>query len=495
MPVYTKSLLISLASFLCFAPQVSASPAADRLLSPDQVHADIDLAAETYRRIHPGYERYTPAKDIEAAWESVKQRAVEDQGLSVADFYLEVERVLTLIRCDHTKAELPRALKAERKADPVYLPLRWQWVEERGIIVIAEAETGLAPGDEILSIDGRPLKDMVSDVRPLIPVDGFANWSADAGVSESLEFMGGAVDHFGALLWDIQPDAELIIERANGQRATLEVARVSFDAWTDLGRDAGRAADFKDAVTFEKIGTNAGYLRVDTFVNYRQPVDPDEIYEPIFKALKTDGRDTLVLDLRQNGGGSSDAQMGLLRHLIETPVAPIRNICARTLNLDGLREHLWTWDKRALKPNRMGFKRTSDGEYCLRTFVDSDLKKKKPAKQAFDGDLIILTSRANSSASTSLIAILKEHRPVTLVGDVAGGSPNGPTAGVQFTLTLPESGIQTRVPFLRYFNNVSGFEDGFGLKPDIQVEETASAVREGRDLALETAKQLVAKKS
>jgi len=386
-------------------------------------------------------------------------------------------------------------MKAERKTERVYLPVRWMWVEERGIVLNALPESGLRAGDEILALDGRPLQDLVSEVRPLIPVDGFAHWSADAGVSESLEFMGGAIDHFGALLWDIQPTVEVSIQRETGERETVRLDRVPFDAWTALGQQAGRVANFKDAVHFEPIGSDAGYLRVDTFVNYRQPVDPDTLYGPVFETLKAENRDYLILDLRQNGGGSSDAQMGLLRHLIQSPVTPMRNICAKTLNLDGVRDHLWTWDKRALKPNRLGFKRTADGDHCLRSFVDSDLKRKKPAKRSFEGELIVLTSRANSSASTSLLAILKSHRPVTLIGETAGGSPNGGTAGVLFTLTLPESGIRTRVPFFRYHNNVSGFEDRIGLGPDIKVPRTVVSVREQRDPALETAKQFISNKS
>ncbi|MEL6857928.1 MAG: S41 family peptidase [Pseudomonadota bacterium] len=488
-----KSAIVFLACLLSLGSIAAASPEGERWLSAAQIHTDIDLAAETYRRVHPGFGRYTAAEDIEQAWSALKQEALDTNGMSVGDLYIAIERVLTLIRCDHTKAELPLVMKAERRTMPVYLPARWTWVETRGIIQSAPIETGLHPGDEIIEIDGTPLQDMVAQVRPLIPVDGFATWSADAGIAASLEFMGGAVDHFGALLWEVQPTATILVERTTGERETVRVDRVTFDAWTALGAANGSASDFKDAVLYEDIGSNAGYLRVDTFVNYRKPIEPDDLYAPVFKALKQDGREHLILDLRKNGGGSSDAQMRLLQYLIEKPVTPIRNICARTLNMDGIRDHLWTWDKRALSPNRFGFKRTKDGDYCLRSFVDSDLKSKKPARFAFKGELLVLTSRANSSASTSLISILQAHRPVTLIGETTGGSPQGPTAGVQFTLTLPESGIRTRVPFLRYFNNVSGVDDESGLMPDIQIVNTVAAARQGKDLALDEAKRLIAK--
>lgn len=62
-------------------------------------------------------------------------------------FYLEVNQVLTTIRCDHTKAELPRSLRKAREGQSLYLPLRWEWIEGRGVIESAAAGVDLIHGD------------------------------------------------------------------------------------------------------------------------------------------------------------------------------------------------------------------------------------------------------------------------------------------------------------------------------------------------------------
>ncbi|MDJ0643543.1 MAG: S41 family peptidase, partial [Erythrobacter sp.] len=283
--------------------------AADARLSVEQVRRDVMLAKEAFSRIHPGYTRYASAADMDAAWANVIAQAEAAGSLSLPEFYLAVELALTTIRCDHTKAELPRSLRAERIGQPLYLPFRWQLIEGRGIIEKAMPEIGLSRGDEIVGIDGRSLDETVEAVAPLIPVDGYTEWSRIGGISQSLEFMGGAVDHFGMYLWDTPETAQLLVRGNDGSTRELAVPRITFKQWTAIGES--RAANFKDAVTFEPIGDRAGYLRVDTFVNYRQPVDPATIYEPIFAALADEKRDTLILDLRNNGGGSSDASQGL----------------------------------------------------------------------------------------------------------------------------------------------------------------------------------------
>lgn len=472
---------------------LSAAPASAQtgdMLTPAQAASDIKLLKEAYERIHPGYTRYATRAEMDAGWADLAARAEINDGISTGDFYIGIQSVLTRIRCDHTKAELPKSLIEARKINPVYLPFRWSVVEGRGLIRVPGEGTDLGYGDEILSIDGRPLTELIADVSTLIPVDGYTEWSRTGGISESLEFRGGAVDHFGAILWDIAPEAALEIETPDGTRKSLIVPRISFENWSDLGKASGVTRDFKDAVRFENTSQNAAYLAIDTFVNYRNPVDPDTVYDPIFDKLAEDGTEFLILDLRENGGGSSDAQNGLLNRLANRAKAFSRDVRVNTLNLDGLRQHLWTWDQSAMNPNKLAFKKNDDGTYSFRKFAGQH-GKIKPTKNAFKGRLLVLTSHSNSSGSAALLAHLKDMKRATFIGEEAGGSAEGPTAGLLFTLTLPESGIKTRIPAIRYYHNISSFEPGLSTSPDIYARMTVEDFREKRDPALEAAIALI----
>ena len=164
------------------------------------------------------------------------------------------------------------------------------------------------------------------------------------------------------------------------------------------------------------------------------------------------------------------------------------DVRVKTLNIDGLRDHLWTWDSRALNPNPLGFTKNDDGTYSMRRLANDNLKALKPDKTAFKGKLIILTSSANSSASTHLMSFLKGQNPdAVLIGEQTGGSAQGATAGLLFTLTLPESGIKMRIPMLQQFINVDSFEHGYGMSPDVEVNMTAADFLSGRDPAYERA--------
>lgn len=489
-PFKPLALVGAVLAALCLAPASAEAPE-ERVLTPEQIARDIALAEEVYERIHPGYTRFTSAETLRGAWQTLLDEATDDQGMTLGDFYVGSNRVLAQIRCDHTKAELPDVLAELRKVEPVYLPMRWEMIEGRGFVTVPGAETGLQRGDELLAIDGQSLSARADMIRPLIPFDGQTDWVRDAQIAQSNEFRGGGLDHFGALIFDTQPTANLTIQRGAAEPTEIRVTRITHPEWRALGVGQTGAANFKDAIRFERLGDKAAYLAVDTFVNYRTPVDPDALYDPIFQSLKDEGRDTLIVDLRRNGGGSTDASLGLAAHLMRKDAAFKKDVRVKTLNMDGLEEHLWTWDSAAMNPDPRGFIENADGTYSLRKTVSADLQLMTPDETHFDGRLILLTSRNNASGSAHLLAFIKDQNPgVVLIGERTGGNAEGATAGILFTLTLPESGIRMRVPAMQSFMNISSFERGFGISPDIEAPMTVEAFLADQDPALEKALEL-----
>ena len=119
-----RNLIFAAASLIILSPNAAfAQSSQGDHLSVEQVMSDVDLAKDAYGRIHPGYTRYTNAAELDAAWNDVIADAHARNGMSQGEFYLAVQRVLTLIRCDHTKAELPKDLRKDRNKTPVYLSL------------------------------------------------------------------------------------------------------------------------------------------------------------------------------------------------------------------------------------------------------------------------------------------------------------------------------------------------------------------------------------
>jgi hypothetical protein len=241
-------------------------------------------------------------------------------------------------------------------------------------------------------------------------------------------------------------------------------------------------------------------LKIDTFVNYRNPVAATPFLNGFFRAMKAAGTEHLILDLRNNGGGSTDPTIALGRHLLDAPFILTRSIRAKTIRFGDLPKHIEVWGNRdaVFNPPESAYRPTGDG--LLERIPtgtdeadddDSSIEHQPlPAAQRFTGRLTVLTGPQNGSGATMTIAWLKDRRAVTLVGEDTSGSAEGPTAGNIFNLVLPESGIRVRVPQFRSFTNIKAFTPRRGVATDVLVVPTLADFEAGRDRVVEVARAL-----
>lgn len=496
-----------LCAVLCLAALPAlAEPVAPELLTSADARADLRIARDALEAIHPGYDRYTPADRLDAAWAAADARLAPVAGVSPARLYAELSSVLAQIRCAHTLAELPPALAGTRRALASFFPFRVRVFDGRVFVTAVApgpAAAGLAVGDEIVTLDGHAMGDVLARILPLLPVDGFTDHARLRTFEASGDLLGSGFEHFYPILfgeWWRQGSAGLTVRRPETQAAqrfvTLEVRPVSFDLWRTLGA-AGEAwrQDFKDAVQWQLIDPGIGVLRVDTFVNYRDPVDPDSVYAPIFARFDAAGIDTLILDTRRNGGGSDDAMLSLLAWLTPRPFTLLREARVRTIDLAPWADVLSTWDAALLAPDPAGFEALADG--WLRVRPDERmpaLLEQQPRADAFTGRMLVLADGRNASAVTMMLARLHERPRTAVVGTPTGGSATGPTAGIIYFLDLPASGIRVRVPWMRQWVNAHDVSEGQGVSVDVEVRETLADVLAGRDPVMARAIELASRK-
>ncbi len=462
------------------------------LLSPVAAQHDVAVARSNLEQLHAGYDRYTPESELAQKWDLLEARA--KRGMSRGDLYLGLSLILAEIRCDHTKAELPKDMEEERNTRAAYLPFRFVLFDRKMYVDMAAQDTGLKRGDEILSIDGHAVQWWLRQIEPLVPVDGDATHIKPLTMSYSTEFMGPALDHFAPFLTTIEDTAELKFRTTDALTKRITVPRQTYEDFQEMVGEQRYSSNFSESVRFERLGDDAAYLAVDTFVNYRKPVDAMAHLAPYFESLNAEKRRKLIIDLRRNGGGSDDAQQALLRHLLVEPTRQVESKLSRFNSIDDeQRQFLTTWEQNALNPDPAWFEKVDNKYYKL---VLPELlggpRLLIPANNAYDGEIIVITGPSNSSGSTHLIATLKAMRRTTLVGERTGGAPTGATGGTIFYLTLPRSKIRIRIPAIRtVIANAGSLPSRNGIAPDVFAPMTAEAYFTDRDPALEAAKRLI----
>lgn len=463
-------------------------------LTPAEAQADIALLRRGLETIHPGLHRYRDSRAIDAAFARLQSAA---QGpITDIDLWREIALMLAEIHCDHTKPEPSEAIERWRRDHPTHLPLRFDLIEGRMIVVSSDNQPGAPPpGAEIVAINGAPVPTLLNTLARAVAYDGDTDQAIAAKLASDSDLMGDDFNEYWAAFFGFPGDWRLEWKRAGDTTLTRStLASIRFSAWTALAWPGESYRDeFYKAVTWKLSGKTA-YLRIDTFVNYRNPVDATAFLGGFFKALKAGGATRLILDLRHNGGGSEDVSVALGRYLLTDRFVWSKPARLKAVRYGDLPAHIETWGdpKTVFEPDLRDFRHLADGAWeRLPRAGDEDDESALPqsvSPDRFKGELTVLTGPRNGSGATRTIAQLKDRRGARLVGEDTAGSAEGPTAGRIFLMTLPASGLKVRIPNAWNRTNIPTFTPRRGVAADDTVTPVVLDALQGRDRALEVAR-------
>ncbi|MBC7505040.1 MAG: hypothetical protein H7267_04875 [Sandarakinorhabdus sp.] len=470
---------------------------ASRTIAAEDATRDVALLRRALETVHPGLYRYTPKAGIDAAF--ARLQAATAKPITDLVLHGEVARMLATIHCDHTKAEMSEVLMAYRQANATHLPLRFQLIEGRMIVVSNDGQAGAPPaGSEITSINGMAVPALLLKLAPLVAYDGSTDQAIAAKLADDGDLMGDDFNENWPALFGFATSWQIGWKPLGAWRVTeTELKPIGFAAWTALKGPGGKyRGEFYNSVTW-RLGGKVARLQIGTFVNYRNPVQPTAFLGGFFKAMAVAGTEQLILDLRGNGGGSEDVSVALGRYLIGKPFLWSKPVRYKAVRYGDLPQFFETWGDRTARfePPLALFEKTADGWYdripMARgpvTDEDTTLEQQPLAEGGFRGQLTILSGPRNGSGATRTIAQLKERAGATIIGEDSAGSAEGPTSGSIFLLKLPASGLKVRIPEAWNRTAVARFEPGRGVPVDALVVPTLADFEAGRDRALEVAR-------
>ncbi|MEL6499440.1 MAG: S41 family peptidase [Planctomycetota bacterium] len=452
---------------------------------------DAELLIGAFETIHPGFARYAGEIELERAAEAL--RGVAAGGPSDGEFYLAVQKYLATLRCEHTEAELPAGL-AERLAATM-LPVDFEYAPDaagdfRAIVVgVAEGVEGVNAGDELVAVNGRAMGEVFDAVSPYIAVDGFTDHTKTTLFAGTDDIGLTTFDVLFPLLFGDGDGFTLLVESAEGDRREV-IAEAINEAESLAMRGAKGQTNFSDdgAVRWEMLDDRTAGLWVNTFVNYRTPVDANEVFAKVFAAMNASGAERLVYDLRLVGGGSADVHTALLAHLITEPISVGGPSRVRAKSVGEYRPYLRSWAQGVFDIPEMMFAPDGEGMFVVNPMVGGgSVSMIRPAEDAWRGELVVLCGPNNESGATILLSELRWQRDVTYVGEPTGGSAEGPTAGILAFMTLPGSKVVARLPLLRSRTSAPEFVEGMGIAPDVLAPVTVESLRAGIDPAMRAA--------
>ncbi len=456
-------------------------------LSPEAIQGDLALIDRSLRALHPALFRY----HTEASWSTAvaEVRAWASVPRTRGETFVAFSRLVASLRCGHTYLSFwnqPRAVHRWLTDGSDKLPFEYdlidgdRWVVNRSATFAAGDSMAILPGDTILSVNAVPVPALVAELLPHIRADGDNDGKRRALLDFRHRKEFEAIDVFLPLLHPPVNGRYRIVRKRGVRVDTVSVASMP------SARRRATALPLipsKPMHEFTREG-DVAVLRVDAF-DYGRDADKWEPFvRETFRTLKATGVKALVLDLRENEGGSDEGAEFLLRHLLRAPITlpPLGLRVAYDTVPAALRPYLDTWDN-SFYDRRGTVTARPDGLFDLQQ--SGAWPARIPvADNAFTGEVFVVTSYVNSSASHIMLRLLARQRGITLVGDPTGGSLRAHTGGNLFFARYPGTGFEIDLPLIAY---EWGRElPSGGVQPDIAVparEAYARALQEARRAA------------
>ncbi len=344
---------------------------------------------------------------------------------STYEYYRVLQTMVALLHDGHTDVFMPKEIAA-RQGTP---PLRLEVIDHRVFVAGVESPSldslGLSRGLEIVSIDGTPVAAFVARERaPYVS-------SNSPQHTEVLQYT------YGLLTGDRQVPVSVRFRRPTGAEFTLRLNRSGYAEVTPL-----------PAMEVRQLPGNLAYLAINSFG------DP-AIEEPLLAAwpaiLASDG---LIIDVRQNDGGSGLIAYAILGYL--SPVAiPLPQ-----------------WKSRQYVPTLRAWG-TAGAWYT----ADKQTAPGQPS--AYYGKPVVLLTGPRSISATDVFAeTFRAMERGMIIGEPTGGTTGDPVG-----IALPGGG------FGRVSTSATVGTDlvGRGVQPQLLVPRTVQDFLANRDAALEAA--------
>lgn len=453
-------------------------------IAPEKLKSDVDFAYQKLQSYHPNLYWYISKEKLDYKFDSLK--ATINQPIAPKDFFWKLAPVIAEVRQGHLRI-LPmqkrltqKEINGLKKQKGLLSPFNYV-VEGQRIFVKDNPDkiAGMNVGTEILKIDGIPVRDLLEKYRPLISSDGFNTTfhpyilakrfssyvAADFGILDSVKLETKHLNEYRSFYLSRKK-----ISKEEQKKEEVDVKKI-------VKSEKGKVKDynivtksFNRDLQFPTKDSAVAYLKIKTFSG----VYSRKFYQQSFSQLKKSPAKYLIIDIRDNLGGSLSEVNNLYSYLVSEKFTFINDIkiTKRSSVFKADYFSLFPWYSKPLAVIGFPFysaamyfsTKKKAGEFYLRN--NNAFAVKKPKKNHFDGTIYVIINGSSFSASSLLSAKLKADKRAFLVGEETGGANDGTVAGRYNTEKLPYSKLYFPIGLMLIQPHIDFTKTKKGVLPD-----------------------------
>ncbi|HKG08360.1 MAG TPA: S41 family peptidase [Pedobacter sp.] len=428
-----------------------------KLHTPADLRKDVYEVQRTLEKENPNLYLYITKKQLEYKFDSLRNTI--NEPLTSISLYVKLLSVISYIGDGHLTVKIEYAKLTAKDVLFLKTPITQHPIYQFEYRVIADrlfisknlwADSTIAAGSEILSINGVPSAKIIDSLSHYITSDGF-----NTTFKHFLMNVGQFAERYRFLYPAKQP---LNFELRSGS----STRQIVLNPYEKPGYDSsGVAPPPNTEYRLLTPDSNVAYLKIRSFVN-----GPNYIgYHGIFADIQKKKIKTLILDLRGNTGGETGWAASVYSHFIDTPTYFYK------------------------LPSELKQQKLLYGNPRIRDWINGVAKFQfpivTPDTSIFKGKIYVLINGGSFSATSLLAANMRNLKNVVFVGEETGGSKNIWTAGIVKDKILPASKLMLSYGIVpAYFGDISDI-NGRGIMPDVPIVYTMEDYLAGKDLELE----------
>ncbi|MDZ7935759.1 MAG: S41 family peptidase [Emticicia sp.] len=466
------------------------------MLKADALQKDFEIMRRSYEQMHPGLYKYQTKATIDAAFESCKKALNKDQTL--AEAYLNIHKLTSSFKCGHAYPNFFNQedfLKKELFEQKNALPFHFKLIDNR-MIVVRSADSTIKKGVEIKSINGIKVNKIINTILPIVRADGSNDAKRRSLLENGKEYFS-YFDIFFPIFFQVKNNS-FTLEIADFDSKNSQ--KVNALAMNHAERDKIIKAKYKEVeykkMTFGWLDAETAVMTINDFNNYNGKTDYNKFYlESLQEYTQKKGKN-LIIDVRKNEGGNSSEMFKLVQYITEKPIeyTELQNTW-QMLKIDStLKPYVSNsdWARGWFNQSEKGYEKTALGQWKGKGSEKPQIFK--PNSERFSGNVFLLSSATNSSATYMMVETFKKFKLATVVGQTTGGNQKGVTAGAMFFMLLPNTKIEVDVPLIGTDLVVAKNLPDAGIEPDVFVKPNVEDTVSGIDTELEVVKKLINKK-
>ncbi len=491
-----KKTLLLLVSVLVICCQKKDHPSENDLelkaYSKEQLTEDFDLLTNSLKEAHTGIYWYSTEQQFDSI--VTEQRNKITDSLNSLEFYNITAPIVAFTKEDHCDIYLDKAAKKGLSKKGKFLPISVITLQGKVYVLNNPAPDIIIKGYQLLKINNKPTEDIYASIFNTFAADGFIK-------SSKYRYLDGgkfAIEYAKTIA---RPDTFeiIVLNPETNKEKTYKIPSVDAVALTRINKSLYEEGIFKRVEVPAKldiIDNSTAVLTINTFDDddyEEEDMNFKTFIENSFSKLEELNIKNLIIDLRENGGGTEGNEDYIFSYLTDKPYNKYKYVQASAFSYSFYKYS--DYDAEDVEELETDIKEqhylADDGKILRKAGINVPTAIQP---NPFMGNVYLLTSGWTYSGGAEFCSLMKEHTNAVFVGEEVGGGFLGNTSGYSIELTLPNTGIAVDLPLLKFVLDVSEnrVPYGRGVIPDHKIQPTINEFLKGYDTPMEYTKKLIA---